>query len=219
MAEKSKKKEEFKILASKQQNGAIVCETEFDQNRLRTLPIGTPLKITVIKDPRNYAHHKKFFKLLSVAFSYWEPEFKVITDSEQWLLDTYQKSIASFIEPKLNDETAKEAFNEMLETYKENVLFRLEKRRKDRLDYEGMKTLEGFLDYVMKKAGCCDLKPTADGGTIKERWSIAFDKMPQAVFNDVYKRCFGVIWNEVLSGTFESEEELDATLNVLMAFE
>lgn len=82
-----------------------------------------------------------------------------------------------------------------------------------------MKTLEGFLDYVMKKAGCCDLKPTADGGTIKERWSIAFDKMPQAVFNDVYKRCFGVIWNEVLSGTFESEEELDATLNVLMAFE
>ena len=73
MAEKSKKKEEFKILASKQQNGAIVCETEFDQNRLRTLPIGTPLKITVIKDPRNYAHHKKFFIWLAINLTLSSP--------------------------------------------------------------------------------------------------------------------------------------------------
>lgn len=219
MTEKGYKKEEFKILAVKQSNGAIVCETEFDKNRLKTLAIGTPLKITVIKDPRNYAHHKKFFKLLSIAFEYWEPDFKVITDSEKWLIDTYHQSIYSFIEANLSNKAAKKAFNEMLETSKNDVILRLENKRKNKLDYEGMKTLEGFLDYIMKKAGCYELKPTSEGGTYKERWSIAFDKMPQAVFNDVYKRCFGVIWNEVLSDVFATEEELEARINILMDFE
>ena len=59
-----------------------------------------------------------------------------------------------------------------------------------------MKTLEAYLNHVMKQAGFYDIKPSADGGTLKERWSISFDNCPQEKFNEIYKGVFGVIWNE-----------------------
>ena len=212
------KKEEFQILAVKHANGKIVCQTEFDQQRLNTLALNTPLKITVIKDPRNYRHHKKFFKLLSEAFVYWQPEFKVLTDSEEWLIGDYHKQVTEYTQKNLSEDAAK-AFNEMLEYFKQNSMDKLKTRRENKLDYEGMKTMEGFRDYVMKKAGCYDIKPSSDGGTLKERWSIAFDKMPQAQFNDVYKRCFGVIWNEILSDVFAKPEQVEERINMLLSFE
>lgn len=209
----------MQILAVKHQNGKIVCQTNFDQERLNRLAIGTPLRITVIKDPRNYGHHKKFFKLLNEALPYWQPNFSVLTQSEEWLMNEYQHSVSEVLTHYIADPAAKQAIQDMLEDRKQYTLNRLKNRRENKLDYEGLKTLEGFLDYVMKKAGCYDLKPSLDGGTIKERWSIAFDKMPQAVFNDVYKRCFGVIWNEILSDVFASEQELQNRIDMLLSFE
>ena len=218
MAAKSKK-EEFKILAEKHQNGKIICKTELDQDRLNRLAVGTPVIIRVIKDPRNYKHHKKFFKLISEAFPYWNPEFKTISDSEQWIADTYQKYVSDFMNENLTDENSKNAINDMLIFFKDKALKAIKEKREKNLDYEGMKTIEGFLEHIMIKAECYDLIPLPYGGTIKRRWSIAFENMPQAVFNDVYKRCFGVIWNEILSDVFASQEDLENRLNMLLTFE
>ena len=90
--------------------------------------------------------------------------------------------------------------------------------REGKLDYEGMKTLEAYLDHVMKKAGFYDIKPGQDGGTLKERWSISFGNMSQEKFNDVYKGVFGVIWNETLCNVYENEWELENKINQLIGF-
>lgn len=215
----ARSKKQLQILAIKAPNGKIVCQTHYDQEKLNQLAVNTPVKITIIKDPRNYQHHKKFFKLLDEALPYWQPEFKISTEAEEWLLNAYQSEIAKVLNTYLQNEQAKQSVNAMLEERKQHTLNRLRQHREDKLDYEGLKTLEGFLDYVMKKAGCYDLRPASDGGTIKERWSIAFDNMPQSVFNDVYKRCFGVIWNEILIDVFASEEELEKRMNMLLSFD
>ncbi|WP_256856272.1 DUF1367 family protein [Rodentibacter genomosp. 2] len=81
-----------------------------------------------------------------------------------------------------------------------------------------MKTLEAYLDNVMKKAGFFDIRPAQDGGTVKERWSISFANMSQEKFNDVYKAVLGVIWNETLCNVYESEGELDNKVNQLIGF-
>ncbi|WP_260654407.1 DUF1367 family protein [Yersinia enterocolitica] len=39
----------------------------------------------------------------------------------------------------------------------------------------------------MVKAGFYDLRPKPEGGTLKQRWSIAFAKMDQTTFEPVYK--------------------------------
>ena len=81
-----------------------------------------------------------------------------------------------------------------------------------------MKTLEAYLNHVMKQAGFYDIKPSADGGTLKERWSISFDNCPQEKFNEIYKGVFGVIWNETLCNVYQDEWALENKISQLMGF-
>lgn len=80
----SKAKVKTVIHAVKYANGAVVAETDYDRNLLKSLPIGSAVKIMPLSNNRNYQHHKKFFALLDTGFEYWQPEFKVITESEEW---------------------------------------------------------------------------------------------------------------------------------------
>lgn len=219
LPKRKKRKEPFEIFASKSNFGGLSFETDIDNERFKQVQLGTPLKITLLKDPRNYKHHRKFFKLLSIGFEYWQPEFKTVSRSEQWVGDRMESAIVTLLNQFLKTDELKKAIQDMVATVKTETLEKLGKNREAHLDYEGMKTINGFLDYVMKKAECYDLLPLADGGTYKQRWSIAFDNMPQLQFNDVYKRCFGVIWNDVLSDVFATPEELENRISMLMDFE
>ncbi|WP_342205797.1 DUF1367 family protein [Serratia ureilytica] len=49
----------------------------------------------------------------------------------------------------------------------------------------------------------------SDGGTLKQRWSIAFVNMSQEKFNKVYSGVAGVIWNETLQQHFADEHEME----------
>lgn len=212
------KKVKVEIFGVKTEQGGVAFHTEFDKQRMASIANDTPIKITVLSNPRNYAHHRKFFKLLSESFEYWQPTFKVNSEAEEWLMNEYQHIVSDGLNQYLTDPYAKEVINQFLIKAKEKTLERLKQHRESRLDYEGMKTLMGYLEHVMIQAGCYDIKPSMTGGTLKERWSISFDNMPQDVFNDVYKRCFGVIWNETMKDVFATEEELENRINMLMDF-
>ncbi|MBN6711437.1 DUF1367 family protein [Haemophilus haemoglobinophilus] len=204
----SQVKQKTVIHAVKYPNGAVVAETEYDRNLLKGLAIGCAVKIIPLKNNRNYQHHKKFFALLEVGFEYWQPEFQVIAESEKWLAFGPLEDLAEEVGIDFNT----------IKWFGERRINMLKKKREDKLDYEGMKTLEAYLNHVMKKAGFYDLKPIQDGGTVKERWSISFAKMSQEKFNEVYKGVYGVIWNETLCNVYENEWALDNKINQLIGF-
>ncbi|SMB88050.1 Protein of unknown function [Pasteurella testudinis DSM 23072] len=207
----SKKQRKTEILAVKYANGAIVCETEFDKQKLGGLPVGSAVRIIPLSHNRNYKHHKKLFSLLEIGFEYWQPTFPVITESEKWL--GY-----GIIDDLCQAMNASDTTRSNLKQFAEVRINKLKTERENRLDYEGMKTLEGYLNHVMLKGGFYDIKPVASGGTVKERWSIAFDNMPQETFNEVYKGVYGVIWNETLCNVYESEQALDNKISQLLGF-
>lgn len=208
---KSKRKQKTEIFAVKYASGAVVAETDYDRNLLKGLPVGSAVKIIPISNNRNYQHHKKFFALLDCGFEYWQPEFSVLTQAEEWIAQAIAKKIAVAANNEHFYETVtKPIANEVLAEVRLN--------RESKLDYEGMKSLEAYLNHVMKKAGFYDIKPAQDGGTLKERWSISFDNCPQEKFNEIFKGVFGVIWNETLCNVYENEWVLENKINQLMAF-
>lgn len=206
----AKTKRKTEILAVKYPNGAIICETAYDRNLLQGLPIGVAVKITPLGNNRNYQHHKKFFALLETGFEYWQPQFEVLSEAERWLANQLCRRFAEIAKNPTAYTAMKAVADQELE--------RIKQHREERLDYEGMKTLEAYLNYVMKKAGFYDIKPSQDGGTFKERWSISFANMPQEKFNEVYKGVYGVIWNETLCNVYEEQWMLDNKINQLMGF-
>ncbi|HDR1216614.1 TPA: DUF1367 family protein [Pasteurella multocida] len=207
----SKAKTKTVIHAVKYANGAVVAETNYDRTLLKNIPIGSAVKITPISNNRNYQHHKKFFALLDTGFEYWQPEFSVLTEAEEWIAQAVAREIAV----AANDENL---YQNVTKPIADGVLARVRKNRENKLDYEGMKTLEAYLNHVMKRAGFFDIKPSQDGGTMKERWSISFANMPQEKFNEVYKGVFGVIWNETLCNVYENEWQLENKVNQLIGF-
>lgn len=207
----AKTKQKTVIHAVKYANGAVVAETEYDRNLLQSLPIGSAVKIVPMSNNRNYQHHKKFFALLECGFEYWEPEFQVLSPSEKWIGEQIAKRYARYSGKST-------AYKTFCKPIVDEVLAEVEQNRRNKLDYEGMKTLEAYLNHTMKKAGFYDIRPSQDGGTIKERWSISFDNMSQEKFNEVYKGVFGVIWNETLCQLYENEWELDNKVNQLSGF-
>lgn len=207
----SQKQKKTVIHAVKYANGAVVAETDYDRNLLKSLPVGSAVKITPINNNRNYQHHKKFFALLDAGFEYWQPEFSVLTQAEEWIAQAVAREIAV----AANNENL---YQRVTKPIADSVLAKMRSNREGKLDYEGMKTLEAYLDHVMKKAGFYDIKPGQDGGTLKERWSISFGNMSQEKFNDVYKGVFGVIWNETLCNVYENEWELENKINQLIGF-
>lgn len=207
----SQKQKKTVIHAVKYANGAVVAETDYDRNLLKSLPVGSAVKITPINNNRNYQHHKKFFALLDAGFEYWQPEFSVLTQAEEWIAQAVAKEIAV----AANDENL---YQNVTKPIADSVLAKVRSNRESKLDYEGMKTLEAYLDHVMKKAGFYDIKPAQDGGTVKERWSISFANMSQERFNDVYKTVYGVIWNETLCNIYEDKAALDNKINQLIGF-
>ncbi|SEQ76951.1 DUF1367 family protein [Basfia succiniciproducens] len=207
----SKQQKKTVIHAVKYANGAVVAETDYDRNLLKGLPVGSAVKIMPLSNNRNYQHHKKFFALLDAGFEYWQPEFSVLTQAEEWIA----QAVAHEIAVAANDENL---YQNVTKPIADRVLAKVRSNRESKLDYEGMKTLEAYLDHVMKKAGFYEVRPSQDGGTMKERWSISFANMSQEKFNAVYKAVFGVIWNETLCNIYETEWELDNKINQLIGF-
>lgn len=208
---KSPRKHKTEALGVLLPGGGIKYATDHDRDTMKGVPTGTPIAMRPIGDRRNLKHHRKFWKLLELGFSYWEPDWTFVSDPEKWIAHEVAKTLAAQAgDPLLYDNITK--------LIADSVLQRVAAQRQRRFDAEAVKTTEAYLNHVMVKAGFYDLAANPDGGTLKQRWSIAFVNMSQEKFDKVYSGVAGVIWNETLQQHFADEHEMEQAVNRLMEY-
>ncbi|HEP1044343.1 DUF1367 family protein [Serratia marcescens] len=208
---KSSRKHKTEVLGVLLPGGGIKYATDHDRDTMKGVPTGTPIAMRPSGDRRNLKHHRKFWKLLELGFSYWEPDWTFVSDPEKWIAHEVAKTLAAQAgDPLLYDNITK--------LIADSVLQRVAAQRQRRFDAEAVKTTEAYLNHVMVKAGFYDLAANPDGGTLKQRWSIAFVNMSQEKFDKVYSGVAGVIWNETLQQHFADEYEMEQMVSQLMSF-
>lgn len=208
---KSPKKHKTEALGVLLPGGGIKYCTDHDREVMKGVPVGTPISLTPLGDRRNIKHHRKFWALLDLGFQYWEPDWTFVSAPEVWIAEEVARELAEEAgDPSLYDNVTK--------GIAARVLNKVAAQRRRRFDPETVKTKASYLNHVMIKAEFYDLEPNPDGGTLKQRWSIAFANMSQEQFDKVYRGVFGVIWNETLSQYFSDKAEMENAVNQLMNF-
>ncbi|EOW7153623.1 TPA: DUF1367 family protein [Yersinia enterocolitica] len=207
----SSRKKKTEVLGVLLPGGAIQYTTEHDRDTMRRLPVGTPIALSPVGDRRHLTFHRKFWKLIELGYMYWIPNWQFVSASEEWIAHEVAKAVGETArDPTLYDNATK--------SIAESVLARLARQRQKRFDSTAIKSEAVYFNHVMVKAGFYDLRPNPEGGTLKQRWSIAFAKMDQTTFEQVYKGVARVIWHETLSRHFASKSEMVQAVNRLMGF-
>lgn len=156
---------------------------------------------------RNYAFHKRFFKLLQLGFDYWTPVGGAITPRERELLsgfvDYLCESVGREHTPALSDAA---------EQYLNTVATRRTR------DTALLKSFEAFREWVTIQAGFYTEHFYPDGSHGRLAKSIAFANMDETEFQQVYKSVLNVLWNWILFRKFSSPEEVENVAAQLLEF-
>lgn len=152
------------------------------------------------KRVRNYAFHKRFFKLLQLGFDYWTPVGGAITPRERELLsgfvDYLCESVGREHTPALSDAA---------EQYLNTVATRRTR------DTALLKSFEAFREWVTIQAGFYTEHIYPDGSRGRRAKSIAFANMDEVEFQQVYKSvacssCHDLIDGRVKTSDYTKEE-------------
>ncbi len=192
------------------QHGDIQFATEMDKDLFLGLPIGTPVEITP-KPKRNLGHHRKFFALMKLGMEYWQPDISMISRPERWIAHQVAKNFA-----KASDN--ENFYEEYGEDIANKTLQDVTKHRKSELNVDAFHNIDQYRKKIMIDAGFFDYILLPDGGAILEPNSIAFSKMSQEKFNEIYRGCFSEIWQQTLYQVFDSQEDMQTAINEMMSF-
>lgn len=171
---------------------------------LQLLPTGQ-LLTGDFRKPRNYAFHKKFFKLLSLGYHYWTPVGGLIEESERSLISGYIDFLSS-------NPTQREALYNAADMYLNTV--GLTRSR----DIVLLKHFESFREWATIQAGFFDEYTMPDGSRRKIAKSVSFASMDDAEFNGVYQSVLNVLWNYILRRKFRSANDAENAASQLMSF-
>lgn len=171
---------------------------------LQLLPTGQ-LLTGEFRKPRNYAFHKKFFKLLSLGYHYWTPTGGLIEESERSLISGYIDSLSS-------NPTQRDALHNAADMYLNTV--GLTRSR----DIVLLKHFESFREWATIQAGFYDEYTMPDGSRRRIAKSISFASMDDAEFNGVYQSVLNVLWNYILRRKFRSANDAENAAAQLMSF-
>ena len=131
--------------------------------------------------PRNVQFHRKYFKLLSTAFEYWQPAEQ--TDfSERG--DTFLANAGE----TLGSDDLKD---------KLSALFCKSFAKELKTGLPIVKNLEQFREDIIIMTGHYFIVQRINGHTYKAK-SISFGKMTSEEFNDLYKRTQDILWEKIL---------------------
>jgi hypothetical protein len=172
---------------------------EEDADRLRKMKAGVLYKGDLTA-PRDQIKHRKFFALLNLAFSYWEPE-TMVSDIEKQTVD----KLAEYLKRSGIDSDAVNALAG-------DFLGHLEKSR---ASLSVGRDFEQFRAHVTVAAGFHELVATP-AGPKKVAKSISFGNMEQLEFDALYKSVLDVCWQICLSRCFDNQADL---MNHLLRFE
>ncbi|EFB1461252.1 TPA: DUF1367 family protein [Escherichia coli] len=159
------------------------------------------------KRVRNYAFHKRFFKLLQLGFDYWTPVGGAITPRER-------KLVSGFVD-YLCESVGREhtpALSEAAEQYLHTVATRRTR------DTALLKSFDAFREWVTIQAGFYTEHFYPDGSRGRRAKSIAFANMDETEFQQVYKSVLNVLWNWILFRKFSSPEQVENVAAQLLEF-
>ncbi|WP_309473145.1 DUF1367 family protein [Yersinia pseudotuberculosis] len=92
---KSPRKKKTEVLGVLLPGGGIKYATDHDRETMKGVPAGTPISMSPIGDRRNLKHHRKFWKLLELGFSYWVPDWTFVSAPEEWIAHEVAKAVGS----------------------------------------------------------------------------------------------------------------------------
>ncbi|EBG6922926.1 DUF1367 family protein [Salmonella enterica subsp. enterica] len=171
---------------------------------LQLLPTGQ-LLTGEFRKPRNYAFHKKFFRLLSLGYHYWTPTGGLVEESE-WSL------ISGYIDFLSSNPTQRDALYTSAEMYLNSIC--LARSREIVL----LKHFESFREWVTIQAGFYSEYIMPDGSRRKVAKSVSFASMDDAEFHGVYQSVLNVLWNYILRRKFRSAIDAENAAARLMSF-
>lgn len=196
----------IEVMLVKGQDGSLRPASAADQEHMGKFKVGQAVRVTLTQiKARSLQHHRLYWGgLIEITMDYWEPTGGLVSASETGTL----KRFADWLDAKGgNSGAVRRACGAFLDELRHSRGLRIEAPHKSREAlHEWIKVEAGYFDYVM----------TPNGVTKKPR-SINFNAMDQDEFNDFYKAAFNVCWRMILSRVFENEQQLENTINQLLA--
>lgn len=193
-------------LVKQTSSGLLLPATPESGDFLQQIKIGEWIHAD-FKRVRNYAFHKRFFKLLQLGFDYWTPTGGAITPQEQELIsgfvDFLCESVGREHTPALSDAA-------------EQYLHKVAVKRTN--DAALLKSFDAFREWVTIQAGFYTEHFYPDGSRGRRAKSIAFANMDETEFQQVYKSVLNVLWNWILFRKFSSLEEVENVAAQLLEF-
>lgn len=171
----------------------LIGATEADRELIQKIKFGSTIHGD-FKKMRNARLHGKFFAMLDLAWSYWEPTGGLVPRQELRGIE----GLAKYFE-ELNGRPGQ--LTDAVQAY----IRKLEADRAVRFPAVD-KSREAFREFITIDAGHYDLVRTPDG-VKKVAKSISWGKMDDLSFSALYKDVFNACWRLVLSSHFDSEDE------------
>ncbi|EAP7666021.1 DUF1367 family protein [Salmonella enterica] len=193
-------------LVKQTSSGILLPATPESGDFLRSVKIGEWIHAD-FKRVRNYAFHKRFFKLLQLGFDYWTPVGGTLSPDELQLIDRFVGYLVKM---------SGHRYGEVLTAAADDFL--LEEGQLQTREIVLLKSFEPYRAWVTVQAGYYDEVILPDNSRRRIPKSIAFARMDEDTFRSLYKDVFNVLWNYILRHKFRSQQEAENVAMQLLGF-
>lgn len=187
-------------------SGVLLTATPESGEFLHSVKIGEWIHAD-FKRVRNYAFHKRFFKLLQLGFDCWTPAGGSLSPDELQLVNRFVGYLV---------EMSGQRYGEVLSAAADEFLL-MEGQLRTR-DVALLKSFEPYRAWVTVQAGYYDEVILPDNTRRRTPKSIAFARMDEGTFRQLYKDVFNVLWNFILRHKFRSQQEAENVAMQLLEF-
>ncbi|EBG6881491.1 DUF1367 family protein [Salmonella enterica] len=187
-------------------SGVLLPATPESGEFLHSVKIGEWIHAD-FKRVRNYAFHKRFFKLLQLGFDCWTPAGGSLSPDELQLVNRFVGYLV---------EMSGQRYGEVLSAAADEFLL-MEGQLRTR-DVALLKSFEPYRAWVTVQAGYYDEVILPDNTRRRTPKSIAFARMDEGTFRQLYKDVFNVLWNFILRHKFRTQQEAENVAMQLLEF-
>lgn len=193
-------------LVKQTSSGLLLPATPESEDFLRSVKIGEWIHAD-FKRVRNYAFHKRFFKLLQLGFDYWTPVGGSLSPDERQLVNRFIVYLIKM---------SGYQYGETLTAVADEFLLMEGQLRTQEVAL--LKSFEPYRAWVTVEAGYFDEVILPDNTRRRIPRSISFARMDEDMFRALYKDVFNVLWNFILRHKFRTQQEAENVAVQLLEF-
>ncbi|EBH5932289.1 DUF1367 family protein [Salmonella enterica] len=193
-------------LVKQTSSGILLPATPESEDILRSVKTGEWIHAD-FKRVRNYAFHKRFFRLLQLGFDYWTPAGGSLSPDELQLVNRFVGYLI-----KMSDHQYSDTLTAVADEF---LLMEGQLRTQD---VALLKSFEPYRAWVTVQAGYYDEVILPDNTRRRIPKSIAFARMDEDTFRALYKDVFNVLWNFILRHKFSTQQEAENVAMQLLEF-